>query len=101
MSTINWLIQGRRTGKTVRLIEIANNTDKIIVCHNEEQCKSIYETSKRMECKIKTPISYFRLLRDSPFNGKIQGIYLIDEIDDFLDYAFSGAIYAATLTPKG
>jgi len=95
---MRWLIASRASGKTTRLIIESYAIKAIIVCVNTATCKSIKARAVNLKLSIPKPITYsdFIILKDNT-----KDTYLIDEIDDFLHYAFHNKkISVVTLTPK-
>ena len=51
------ILDGRRNGKTLRLVKEASRTNGIIVCPSREMAKNVYQMSRELGCCIQKPIT--------------------------------------------
>lgn len=86
-------ITGR--GKTTKLIEMAHDTNKLIVCHSHEEAKIIHETALRTDKKIHMPITYNEMLEGRYYSPHTESL-LIDNVMYFIEMVGHGKVEAVT-----
>lgn len=82
------------SGKTYKLLKLAHNTDKIIVCRDIEYTKTLYLLAKKEGFNIHYPITYNDLRK---YLTLIKFEYLIDDLDFFFEYMYNIKITAVTI----
>jgi hypothetical protein len=84
MST-KWIASKRRTGKTTRLIGLAEDRRGYIVCHSREEAQRIADEARRMDVKINFPLTYDEFVRGQYYGKGVETVY-IDNADMLLHY---------------
>lgn len=57
----HFIVGGRQSGKTIRLIKEASKTNGIIVCPTYNMAENVFQTARELGCPILKPITYEQL----------------------------------------
>ena len=57
----HFIVGGRQSGKTIRLIKEASKTNGVIVCPTHHMVEYIFQTARELGCPILKPITYEQL----------------------------------------
>ena len=101
---INYVIGGRGSGKTTKLIKMSAETGYPIVVTDSIRREDLLSLAKTLNFKIPLPITYIEWMNQSylfPYRmreDRIKDVY-IDNVDDLLTQIFNGvSIHTVTLT---
>lgn len=61
-----FIVGGRGSGKTARLIREANETDGIIICPTPQMADYICNLAQNLDCEFRRPVTYRELFRYRP-----------------------------------
>lgn len=84
MST-KWIIGKRHTGKTTRLISMADKCRGYIVCHSRDEAKRIADEARRMGASINFPMTYNEFVKGEYYGIGVDTLY-IDNVEMLLRY---------------
>lgn len=62
--TTNIFTTGRRTGKTYKLLHLADNQNGYIVCRSRQESERLMKEAKKLGLKINKPITHDDLLEN-------------------------------------
>lgn len=57
----HFIVGGRQSGKTIRLIKEAGKTNGLIVCPTRNMAENVFKTACELGCRILKPITYEEL----------------------------------------
>lgn len=57
----HFIVGGRQSGKTIRLIKEASKTNGVIVCPTHHMAEYVFQTARKLGCPILKPITYDQL----------------------------------------
>lgn len=90
----------RRTGKTMSIIEMANETGAIIVVPSQREAARVFRIAKSMGAtNVNFPLTWSEF-KDGKFNGKAYDTFLIDQLDGCIQEMANGKISAVTVTEE-
>ena len=81
---MNYIIGGRRTGKTTKLIKYAAENNGLIITNDERRVKEIEDIAKKLGYTIQKPVTIYELKQKSAGRVKIVRGYM-DDADSFLE----------------
>lgn len=99
---MDYLFANRRSGKTMESIKRSNETGARIVCQSQPQVRMIMETARRMGVDIPEPIITSRV-REEAVRGRLvgrNGMYIVDNLTNFIEDMLGGEVILATDTPN-
>ncbi len=82
----HFIMGGRQSGKTIRLIKEASKTNGVIVCPTQHMVDYIFQTAHELGCYISKPITYDQLFMYPHHANK--NPHYFDEYGMTLMYAF-------------
>lgn len=92
------ICKGRGKGKTIDLITLAGNTNKLIVCSTQKEADRIHRVARKLGMRIHVPITYTEFLRGDFYIPGMQS-FLIDNVEELLQKIGRGVpIEAITIT---
>lgn len=71
-----FIVGGRGSGKTIRLIREAHKADGVIACPTAQMADYICSLAQKLNCKIRRPVTYDELFR---YHGDRKSNHYFDE----------------------
>ena len=90
---------GRGAGKTYQLVTKAAENGGYIVCRDRKEVERIFQVALDRGLDIKFPLTFEEFV-NKRYYGKGIGEFMIDEVDQLLEYIARVPISYCTYTPK-
>lgn len=93
------IVAPRRSGKTITLIQFANNKDGYIVCASVMEAHRIMDTAKYMGYDINLPITYYEFIKGEYYDKGVDKFF-IDNGDELIQCLSRVPIAAITINDE-